>query len=359
MKYCRCFFTVLLFSSILMACSDFEFLKNSIWDTLNPGENATTSSNDEGTTDSSPEGTPETPEDFFVAVGGVGTVLRSFDWGITWTPASKSNTSDDLHAVTSDGTVLVAVGNKTTIIFSEDGDTWQQTHKKTDNKHLWDVSYDGNNRFYAVGSSGLFLSTPDVSVIGPWDTDSAGTRFLGSIHVWEGSRLVGGYRTLLIHQDGGWSGVAWDFNFTGSVRDIARSTNLIIAVGASRMIATSADEGLLWNSRKRDPVTSSLYSPEDLQGVAAYGKKVIAVGDSGTILYSSDEGVSWVNRSSNPATGALYTINDLHEIATDGINWVVVGKSGTVLTSNDAGATWTVRNSGTSADLYGLSFFRR
>jgi fibronectin type 3 domain-containing protein len=72
----------------------------------------------------------------------------------------------------------------------------------------------------------------------------------------------------------------------------------------------------------------------------------VTVGNSGTILTSSD-GTTWTSRTSG-------TTNNLYGVTYGNSTFVTVGDSGTILTSSD-GTTWTSRTSGTTNNLYGVT----
>ena len=76
-------------------------------------------------------------------------------------------------------------------------------------------------------------------------------------------------------------------------------------------------------------------------------KLFVAVGNSGTILTSSD-GTTWTSRTSG-------TTNNLYGVTYGNSTFVTVGQSGTILTSTD-GTTWTSRTSGTSNSLSGVTY---
>ena len=75
-------------------------------------------------------------------------------------------------------------------------------------------------------------------------------------------------------------------------------------------------------------------------------KLFVSVGEDGTILTSSD-GNSWTERTSG-------TSEDLYEVTYGNGLFVTVGR-GTIITSTD-GTTWTERDSGTSGDLFGVTY---
>ena len=73
----------------------------------------------------------------------------------------------------------------------------------------------------------------------------------------------------------------------------------------------------------------------------------VSVGQSGTILTSSD-GTSWTERTSG-------TSNNLYGVTYGNGLFVTVGDKGTILISTD-GTTWTERTSGTSKTLHGVTY---
>jgi len=73
----------------------------------------------------------------------------------------------------------------------------------------------------------------------------------------------------------------------------------------------------------------------------------VTVGNVGTILTSSD-GISWTERTSG-------TTNNLYGVTYGGGLVLTVGDNGTILTSSD-GSTWTSRTSGITDNLYGVTY---
>ena len=70
----------------------------------------------------------------------------------------------------------------------------------------------------------------------------------------------------------------------------------------------------------------------------------VAVGDNGTIFTLSD-GSTWTSRTSG-------TTENLYGVTYANSTFVVMDTSGTILTSSDHGTTWTVRTSGTTNLLH-------
>ena len=78
-----------------------------------------------------------------------------------------------------------------------------------------------------------------------------------------------------------------------------------------------------------------------------FGQSLVSVGNSGTILTSSD-GNSWTERTSG-------TSEDLYDVTYGKGLFVVVGEDGTIITSPDE-YFWTKRTSVTSVDLLGVTY---
>ncbi len=75
-----------------------------------------------------------------------------------------------------------------------------------------------------------------------------------------------------------------------------------------------------------------------------------AVGNDGTILRTTDGGTTWKQQTSG-------TTEDLYDVSfTDSDNGTAVGSDGTILRTTDGGTTWTRQTSGTTETFYGVSF---
>jgi len=108
-----------------------------------------------------------------VAVGNVGTILRSDDGGGTWTLQS-SGTTQSLYGVSfvnaNTGTV---VGDSGTILRTEDGGaTWTAQSSGT-TQSLYGVSFVNANTGTVVGGFGTILRTEDGGAT--WTLQSSGT----------------------------------------------------------------------------------------------------------------------------------------------------------------------------------------
>jgi len=99
----------------------------------------------------------------FVAVGEKGTILTSQD-GVTWITRTSGVTSN-LYRVTHGNSTFVVVGEKGTILTSQDGVTWTKRVSGITSA-LFDVTY-GNNIFVVVGRGSDECGCPQLALDPP------------------------------------------------------------------------------------------------------------------------------------------------------------------------------------------------
>ena len=217
---------------------------------------------------------------------------------------------------------------------------------------LNDVVYDGN-KYIAIGWDGIIVTSTNLT---DWTVGNVGAKIrLRAIAyaqfasapgdpVTKHYVVVGDNGSLLTSTDS----VTWTAINSGTgvpLLDILWDGVKFIAVGgnsSSGIVLTSSD-GITWSSPQF--VGSHL-----LHGITYNGSKYIAVGDAGTI-HTSTNGTGWT-----PVTPP--TNQDLYAVAYNSTysKYVAVGSQGTILTSN-AGNTWTaVPDSGTTNNLYAISW---
>ena len=97
-------------------------------------------------------------------------VLSSSDLA-TWT-AGTSVTNQNLNALASNGTTVVAVGDGGTIQYSTDGLTWNAAAAVPTTKPLYGITYAASGLWVAVGAGGTVITSSDGST---WTTVSSGT----------------------------------------------------------------------------------------------------------------------------------------------------------------------------------------
>jgi len=118
-----------------------------------------------------------------------------------------------------------------------------------------------------------------------------------------------------------------DAVYGGITSAINLENELYVAIGGSRTILTSSDNGTTWTT-----LTSGTSGYRN--GITLGNSNFVVVGESGEILTSSD-GTTWTSRTSG-------TTNQLQGVTYGNGNFVAVGWSGTILTSSDNGTTWTI-----------------
>jgi len=262
----------------------------------------------------------------FVGVGQDGLVKTSPD-GIAWTPRT-SGTTEDLNAISWNGTTLVAVGYNNAAasplaMVSANGSDWDEATLPAGSPSvmLTSVAWTGS-RFVASGGNGDMFTSADGTT---WAHHQMPGAYVESF-TWDGSRLVG--------------------------------------VGGGGLVVTTAeaapDEAADWTIQAyRDDVEALRgLAIGDVESPTHVGtiRRAVVVGHHGTVLTSDDEGETGADHST-PVT------NDLMDVVATGWTtparprFVAVGFNGTILTSLDA-ATWTPQTSGTTEHLQAVEFFR-
>jgi photosystem II stability/assembly factor-like uncharacterized protein len=148
------------------------------------------------------------------AVGAFGTILRSTDWGKSWTPQEvdwKSFTEDgaephlyDVH-VGDDG-VVTAVGEFELVLRSKDGKEWKALHKGE--RSLFGLFVVDGRHLFATGQSGALLSSDDDGL--SWKSHKTGTEaILTSVYATaQGDVAASGINAFVVSRDGGESWLA-------------------------------------------------------------------------------------------------------------------------------------------------------
>ena len=125
------------------------------------------------------------------------------------------------------------------------------------------------------------------------------------------------------------------------------------AQGAQVKVSTAGTwiaSGYFYLARSTDGVTfTAIDSPvPDIQwsmGIASIpGGHWFAVGEAGTLITSNDDGKTWLALASG-TTEDLYSIT----FASDGLHGLAVGAHGAVIATSNGGATWTLRPTGLDA----------
>ena len=264
----------------------------------------------------------------YVAVGDKGTILTSED-GDSWV-SQDSGVYNDLRGIVYGEGIFVVVGSEV-ILVSVDGMTWQEHNNisfssQNYNYYLNDVTY-GNDRFVAIGYADngtrrqktILTSRDGLN----WTAKSTTKELLGITYgknkfIAVGKKGNDRYAALLTSSDG----VNWTNRTSGSrqdLYDVAYGNNTFVATAINGVIYST--DGISWSSfLNADGL--------NLKGIT-YGNGIfVAVGSDGIII--SDNGRRWtVQQAEYGANGVGYgnnrfiavSDNGIIQTSADGTNW--------------------------------------
>lgn len=227
----------------------------------------------------------------WIAVGDIGTIIRSTNGGSSWTSVS-SPAADALRAVSFNGNIGIAVGIGGLVLRTTDGGlNWIKETKPT-TKPLYSVSMTSQMAVIG-GEEGTILVSTDSGL--NWTPHTAGTAavLFGMTVIGDVGIGSGGQGDIVLSNQ---RGVAWSLTVIGTLNTffygISFATNKIgWTVGTSStigsIIARSNSSGFTWTSQT-SPVTDILF------GVSAIDtSNVTAVGGNGSIIHTVDGGKVW------------------------------------------------------------------
>jgi len=229
----------------------------------------------------------------------------------------------------------VAVGDVGTVLKSTDGgSSWVVMHYAgMISENLLGVCFAGPNLGLAVGSNGVILRSTDSGL--SWAQQSSGTNgTLYSVHLVDTNIgvIVGETGTILKTTDGG---LSWTPQVSGTLEDLHGvwfvNSSIGSAVGGttSGVLIQTTDGGQSW----QEEVT--ILNPPVFHCVVFHDSQTGTIaGDSGTILQSSDGGSTWSVRTSG-------TSNDLKGIYFKDSNVGVASGFQVLLRTNNGGLTWS------------------
>jgi photosystem II stability/assembly factor-like uncharacterized protein len=281
----------------------------------------------------------------FVAVGGLqpGTSLaavRPPPLDIAATPAARP-TKTVLLAITWAGPRLVAVGERGTVLLSDDsGRSWRQARVVPVSVALTAVQFTSPSEGWAVGHMGVVLHTQDGGVTWKRRLDGIEAAAVVLAHAREAPPEPGPKgepgpavkSAMRLVSDGP------DKPFLNLTR---LSSGETLIVGAYGLALVTRDAGLTWASavdRFENPKGLHLY------GLARQGGTTYAAGEQGLFLRSRPDG--GFAKLATPYPGTFFGI-----LALGSRTVLAFGLRGTILRSDDAGAHWRAIPSGTAASL--------
>ena len=232
----------------------------------------------------------------FVGVGAGGAVIYSSDL-VTWTPAPTALTvsaGQDLNDVTSSSNMLVAVGNKGTILRSTDGLNWVAASSVPSTPNLYAVKYTTvlvlgvvTPLWVAVGDGGAVLYSSDAAT---WIVANSGT-----------TQDLKGVASVV------------NYNYPNGVyiptnSALATVSYSVVAVGKGGTVIQTGD-GINWTPQ-------TLGTGSHLNAIVASTamlptNQFMIVGDGGK-AFTSPDGVTWTPRTPTTTQGLTGLIRGLN-----------------------------------------------
>ena len=262
-----------------------------------------------------------------------------------WT-VRNSGTTQILNGVSfTNSTTGFVVGYGGTILRTQNGGINWVSQSSGVLGTLVNVDCRNENVATVVGVNGLILKTTDAG--SSWVQQPSGTiNELRSIEYINDSIgvIVGFGNTILRTTNSGNNWVSITNSATSGFFDVSfANSNIGIAVGGIGNIFRTTNGGLTW-------IDNSVSPDLILRSIALINENIgIAVGYNGKILRTTDGGATWVTK----ASGTSANLFEVSFIADYGF---AVGASGTILKTTDGGITWETQNNPTVNTLYGLSY---
>jgi photosystem II stability/assembly factor-like uncharacterized protein len=236
-------------------------------------------------------------------------------------------------AVTRAGARLVAVGERGTVLLSDDhGAHWKQASVPVQ-ATLTCVTFANERSGWAGGHLGTILRTEDGGQIWRKQLDgiaAAALAMSAAERSGEAAAIAAARRLV----EEGADKPFFDLEFTDAQRGFA--------AGAYGLMYSTSDAGQTWapwNTRLPNPKSLHLY------GVRAHGATVVVAGEQGLLLRSTDAGAQFTALAS-PYKGSFFGL-----LRTRGGAWVAHGLRGSAYRSVDDGTHWDKLDSGLPTTL--------
>jgi len=324
-----------------------------------------------------------------VAVGEVGTILRTTDGGVTWqVEHSVAGIQDQFLAVSFvSGSTGWVVGEYGQIIKTTDGGaTWAAQYVSA-SQDLFAVNFISPSVGWVAGSAGTILKTIDGGATWLAETSHTTSTIFGLL--FKSSTLgwaVGTGGTILQTTNGG---STWTKLTTGSSQTLYSiafpTASLGYAVGSFGTILRTVNGGASW-APSTSPTDLTLYGIQFVNATTGW-----AAGSYGVVLKTTNAGTDWFIQSTPtfndlygvgfaPGSSVGFAVGDYGTMVktTDGTNWTsittgvkyelygiyfssplrgyAVGDLGTIAVTSDGGKTWTKQTTGTFKPLFGVYF---
>jgi photosystem II stability/assembly factor-like uncharacterized protein len=231
-------------------------------------------------------------------------------------------------AVTRAGQRLVAVGERGTVLLSDDhGASWRQAPVPLQ-ATLTTVCFINDKTGWAAGHLGVILRSDDAGA--SWHKQLDGLQ--AAALMLRAAQASGDDKAIANAQrwvEEGADKPFFDLEFIDAQRGFA--------VGAYGQMFATVDGGKTWASvAQRLPNPKSLH----LYGLRAHGNTLLIAGEQGLLLRSSDGGQSF-GALASPYKGSFFGL-----LRTAGDAWVAYGLRGSAYRSLDAGTQWEKLDTG-------------
>ena len=243
------------------------------------------------------------------AVGSGGTISKTTDAGVTWNPqtADRRNTLYGVHFT--DANTGFAVGKGGGVQGSvyrtiNGGVTWTPAWGNDNSAHwLYSIHFPNHDVGYSVGYGGAIIKSQDGGL--SWSLQTSGTsKYLTSVFFNNDSTgfAVGEGGTILQTKNGG---TVWTLKTGAKVKSLFSihfpSADIGYAVGTGGTILKTSDSGNTWTALNSG-IHSTLYSVRFTDVKTGY-----AAGGYGVILKTVNGGLTWLPQTSGSKRD-LYSI---------------------------------------------------
>lgn len=277
--------------------------------------------------------------------GTVGEILRTTDFGKTWTTITVSagfTTGQYMRAVkwVQALGLFVIVGDSGKILTTPDGNTYTARTSNSTN-HLMALEY-ANGIFVAVGTAGEILTSPDA-VIWTKRTTGTGSNLLSVCFgngVWFVGATANGNNSCRSTNNGvSWQGVMVDASTNAGIQGCLYDGTQFVLTASAKGIYKSTDGGVTWVfvTARAGYSSNSLIIYED-------GYYMMPGDSSSGTYFRSKDLVNWTTHSVLPNQSSPGTIRRIRKC---GAHYFIMGDAGVIYRGNGykyAGSPWPVMN---------------
>ncbi|MES2257085.1 MAG: YCF48-related protein [Pseudomonadota bacterium] len=247
-------------------------------------------------------------------------------------PASVHFQQAMLSAVTRAGERLVAVGERGTVLLSDDGGrNWRQARRVPVSVLLTAVRFGSAAKGWAVGHSGVVLRSNDGGETWSTQLDGNAAAALVLKAAQQRAQAGNGDAAALAKQVADAQQLVRDGADKPFLDVLADGESGAIVVGAFGLAMRTDDAGKTWRPWQTEVLGAR---GSHLYGIAKAGNTIFVAGEQGAFFKSGDNGATLAELAT-PYKGSYFGLTAL-----SASNVVVYGLRGSVFASGDAGANW-------------------